>query len=452
MKKTKKEKIGVGLKLQKMNYIMAIITLAISVLLFVAMYYTSEGYRKLRSTTEDYIVWTKSANQMQIGSDYLTEQARLYAITGKKDYLDNYFTEKNVNRRRDNALEVIREEFEGSEVYDALQKAMDESVALMQKEYCSMRLKADSKGYDLTQFPEEIQNIDVSAYDGKSAEEKAEVARNMVFDDEYEGSKAVIYSHTSACLERLESEVSSRQAEATDEMKNLLVREQLLIIAFIAVVFCIVVLTAVKVFVPLIRAVPQIQAEKPIPVIGSYEYRFLAKTYNRMYEANRESKEKLAYEASHDALTGVLNRKGFEKVLERRELRLKAFLLLDVDDFKTINDSYGHAVGDRVLMVVAKRLSEAFTDGEYICRLGGDEFAVLSTVVSVDKETIEKKIAHINEELKNSGEDMPSVSVSAGVTFYTSGMSRRDLFRQADSALYATKHRGRCGCSFYEGK
>lgn len=452
MKKTKKEKIGGGLKLQKMNYIMAIITLVISVLLFVAMYYTSEGYRKLRSTTEDYIVWTKSANQMQIGSDYLTEQVRLYAITGKKDYLDNYFTEKNVNHRRDNALEVIREEFEGSEVYDALQKAMDESVALMQTEYCSMRLKADSRGYDLTQFPEEIQNIDVSAYDGKSAEEKAEVARNMVFDDEYEGSKAVIYSHTSACLERLESEVSSRQAEATDGMRNLLVREQLLIVAFIAVVFCIVVLTSVKVFVPLIRAVPQIQAEKPIPVIGAYEYRFLAKTYNRMCETTRESKEKLAYEASHDALTDVLNRKGFERVLGRRELKVSAFLLLDVDDFKSINDSHGHAVGDRVLTMVAQKLTEVFTDGEYICRLGGDEFAVLSTVASLNKEDIKQKIELLNEELKEKEDDMPAVSVSAGVSFYVTGMSKRDLFRQADSALYTTKHHGRCGCSFYEEK
>ena len=450
MKKKKKELISGGLRLQKMNYLMAAITLVISVLLLISTYHTSVGYKKLQGTTDDYISCTKSANQMQAGSDYLTEQVRLFVITGKKDYLDNYFTEKNVTRRRDNALKAIRNDFSGNEAYESLRKAMDESVALMQKEYCAMRLKVDSEGYDLTQYPEEIQNVDVSAYEGKNAAEKAEAARDMVFDDEYEGSKAIIYANTNACLERLEAEVSARQGTATDDMKMLLLREQLLIIAFIVIVLCIVILTAIKVFVPLIRAVPQIREEKPIPVIGAYEFRFLAKTYNRMYEANRESKEKLAYEASHDALTGILNRMGFERVLERRELKIKAFLLLDVDDFKTINDNHGHAAGDRVLMTIAKKLGEVFTEGEYICRLGGDEFAVLSTSDSLDKTAIKQKICRINKELKNVEEDVPVVSVSAGVAFYAKGMSKRDLFRQADSALYDTKNHGRCGCSFYE--
>ncbi|MBO4539484.1 MAG: GGDEF domain-containing protein [Clostridia bacterium] len=451
--KTKKKKTkgtsGGGIRLQKMNYVMAAITLAISVLLIIATYRTSEGYKQLKNSTDDYIAWNKSANDMQAGSDYLTEQVRLFVITGQKTYLDNYFYEADVAKRRDKSLNKIKEEFFGTEAYVSLEKALQESLTLMSREYYAMRLKAESAGYDLTSYPEKIRSVEISDEDqALSARQKDEKAREMVFDDVYEGEKAIISANTTACLNKLEEEVAERQAAASDRLRVLISREMVLIIAFIAIVICIVVLTTLKVFVPLIRAVPRIREERPIPVTGAYEYRFLAKTYNRMYEANLERKEHLAYEASHDALTGVLNRNGLEHLLERKELKITACLLADVDNFKAINDTYGHGAGDNVLVEVAAKMNEVF-GGEYLCRVGGDEFAILFTNPT-NKEDIRGKIDRINQSEERPRDDLPAVSISAGVAFSQKGINKKTLFKQADAALYEMKKHGEHGCGFAE--
>ena len=109
---------------------------------------------------------------------------------------------------------------------------------------------------------------------------------------------------------------------------------------------------------------------------GSYEFRYLAKTYNKMYEAFKQSIENLNYEASHDSLTGVYNRAGYDVVKQSLDLKSTAVLIIDADNFKKINDMYGHLVGDQVLKKIEDALRAAFRSEDYICRVGGDEFWV----------------------------------------------------------------------------
>ena len=83
------------------------------------------------------------------------------------------------------------------------------------------------------------------------------------------------------------------------------------------------------------------------------ELRYVTRTYNKVLFDNREIREKLSHEASHDALTGLLNRGAYDLLMEDTDREHMALIIIDVDHFKIINDTYGHAVGDRILKKVA---------------------------------------------------------------------------------------------------
>lgn len=171
------------------------------------------------------------------------------------------------------------------------------------------------------------------------------------------------------------------------------------------------------------------------------------------------------YRAEHDALTGILNRAAFERITNslRSNPHPLAFALLDVDNFKGINDTYGHDIGDAILKKVAHILITHFRESDVAFRFGGDEFALILTNYDDDKRGfIIRKFAEINEMLQHLGtasihhenasdttEELPPVSVSAGAAFSINGYSDL-LFKQADSALYQIKKGGKGSCGIFE--
>ena len=441
-----------GVSMQKLNLVMAVVTLGISVLLLYAVYRTGIGYQSMRDTTDRYIDKQQRAFDLQISSDYLTEQVRCFTVTGERIYLDNYFEEANVTRRRDKALEALSEDMADSEAYNNLTAAMEKSVTLMDREYYAMRLTVDAFGYNLSDFPAEVRNVALdAAAQALSPEEKETLARAMVFDDNYHAQKQAISDSMQKCLNALVEETDREMGGATDGLHRLIKTEQWLIIIMIIVVLSIVLLTFLLVISPLLRAVIKVRADQPLPVRGSYEFRFLAKTYNLMYEANRESKEQLAYEATHDQLTKLYNRSGFEFLRKNVDFDNAALLLFDVDKFKRVNDSNGHDIGDDVLVKVAEVVRGAFRSGDYICRIGGDEFAAIMIAAGRSNiPLIRGKINYINKLLANTDDGLPPVSISCGVAFGGAGLEIRDIYRQADVALYSVKNAGGRGCSFFE--
>ena len=185
-------------------------------------------------------------------------------------------------------------------------------------------------------------------------------------------------------------------------------------------------------------------------ITGSYEFKYLALTYNDIYELNAANEEMLRYRAEHDPMTGIMNRGAFEnlkKLMEVKAIPL-AFLIIDVDKFKLVNDNFGHEVGDLVLKKVAKLLQESFRATDYPARIGGDEFAVILTDMTVEMQpVIEGKIQKMNEILMNPEDGLPQVSLSVGGAFSEKGFTE-DLYKRADVALYEVKEHGRCGCRF----
>jgi diguanylate cyclase (GGDEF)-like protein/PAS domain S-box-containing protein len=169
----------------------------------------------------------------------------------------------------------------------------------------------------------------------------------------------------------------------------------------------------------------------------------------------KQIEEQLIHKALHDELTGLPNRTLFldrlEVAFERTSRARDGYagvLFLDIDHFKIVNDSLGHAVGDQLLISVAQRLKKCIRLGDTIARFGGDEFAILMDGIHTDAEAIQ--IAErIQEELSQSlfledQEIYPSASI--GIVFTTHHYpAKEDLLRDADTAMYMAKHNGR-GC------
>lgn len=145
-------------------------------------------------------------------------------------------------------------------------------------------------------------------------------------------------------------------------------------------------------------------------------------TYNDVYEENQENQKLLRHEADHDDLTKAFNRGAFNRLLQLYESGNTdyALIIIDADNFKSINDTYGHAAGDMVLQRIADVVKKEFRSMDYICRIGGDEFTVIMVEVSrKHRDIIARKLTSINKELSFAKENTPAISLSMGVALIT---------------------------------
>ncbi|WP_229069070.1 EAL domain-containing protein [Actinoplanes sp. DH11] len=169
----------------------------------------------------------------------------------------------------------------------------------------------------------------------------------------------------------------------------------------------------------------------------------------------REVQDRLSYEASHDMLTGLANRALFGKRVAAAVTgdgpgTPVSVVLVDLDDFKTVNDTLGHATGDALLVHVAERMRNSVRPTDTVARLGGDEFAILfDTATGADVDQVLTRIAAaLLEPAVIDGEPM-TVRASFGVVDGRGGDDPGDLLRQADIAMYEAKERGEGGYERY---
>ncbi|QWL05425.1 putative bifunctional diguanylate cyclase/phosphodiesterase [Shewanella indica] len=183
-----------------------------------------------------------------------------------------------------------------------------------------------------------------------------------------------------------------------------------------------------------------------------------AKQRASMALALRQSHEKLKELAEHDSLTKLVNRYGFELCLNRTLSQVKrhqdmlAVILLDLDDFKGINDTLGHQVGDILLVEVANRLSAALREGDLIARLGGDEFVVLVTESEnrYFPMAVANRLQQAFEEPFPLGEHEVLIGASIGIAVYSDSVcDSSELLKCADIAMYRAKKNGRNQIQFY---
>jgi len=217
-------------------------------------------------------------------------------------------------------------------------------------------------------------------------------------------------------------------------------------------------------FIPAVYAQSFTAVEQFLTLIGTFSLTSIGgvlakREIQRGRNAVQAAKELAEREARVDVLTGLANRRAFTETVDkaiaqsqRRNFNLAtahsehAFLLmLDIDYFKRVNDSYGHSAGDIVLAEVAKALKIAVRDSEFVARLGGEEFAILVECDNIDAVLLagERFRACIENLVIEAADVKIEITTSVGVGQMVTGDSLDSLLQKADSSLYSAKEQGR---------
>ena len=420
-----KKKRGKGIPLQTIIIVMLAISAVISCVLLYFMYRTSVSYDTMRTATQNYMDCQGAASDLREGSDYLTNQVRSYLITEDVEHVVLYYNEALVTRSRDKAVDRVREYLVDERAIGQLNSALQISDQLMETEEYAMRLMVAGLGDDITRYPAPLQEIELTAEDAQlPPQEQQEKARSMVFTSDYESVKEEIIARINQGIDVLMTTMLGEQVTSSERLLHVLHAQQVLIGGLTLSLLLVAVVIFSTVINPLRRQINGISKDQLLSEEGSSELQYLARTYNEMYTQNQRATEKLNYEATHDALTGLYN---------------------------PINDKYGHDVGDQVLRSVADTLQSSFRGEDMVCRIGGDEFSVImNNADSGLTELVRSKMRRVADKLAHPPEGVPPVTLSVGVAFSDQQSQGRDLFKCADLALYGVKDAGRNGCGFYD--
>ena len=167
-----------------------------------------------------------------------------------------------------------------------------------------------------------------------------------------------------------------------------------------------------------------------------------------IFRKSRKEKEQLMVRAQRDSLTGLYNKETTQNLISEivSDGKMHGFMILDIDFFKSVNDTYGHAVGDKVLSAVGNLFQMQFRNQDIVGRIGGDEFIILMRDIQ-NNEIIEERINCLFEQVRNLS--VPElgearITLSAGVAISPKdGNTFMELYRHADKALYKVKSEGK---------
>lgn len=312
-----------------------------------------------------------------------------------------------------------------------------------------MKLVIEAKDY--TDYPEILKEIRLNENDLKlSSDKKMQLATELVLNDDYYTQKEEIRKNQHESLTELENLTFNEEETALNDLHTQVIIVVIMIVIHTVAILFLIVLTSHLGIKPVLEAVERIKDDDPIPEIGANEFRYLAHTYNKMYSIYKGSLDRLNFKASHDELTGAYNRSGYELLISSVDMETTHMILFDLDNFKSINDTYGHETGDRVLIKLVKTLQNNFRSDDYICRIGGDEFVVFMVHTNqTHKQLIATKISNINKQLSDVEDGLPPISVSVGIVYGTDAEDNSKLFEKADEAMYRSKQGGKKTCTFY---
>ena len=443
------------ISIRTVSIVIFLITVVIGGMLALISSECTRQFQNLQDETERFIQCESALQQMQAGSDYLEKQVSQYVQTGQYIHMDFYLKEIRETQRYEKACDYLQQEFGGTTAIKPLESAVAYEEKLREQEFYIMRLMAEVSFADEALWPEEIRGIALTAEDAAlEQEQKQERALEILNGHAYKILRTNEDNYIVGAKQALGQQTRNNQNHAQTVFQDVYLKFETGVAVLIVLVLLICIILWKLVIAPLKMYGKSIVKGEIFPVAGAKELPELATTYNKVYQENLVAQKLIRHEAEHDALTDALNRGAFEKILSIYEQgdTFFAMIMVDVDVFKQVNDTYGHSVGDKILVKVANNLQREFRSIDYICRIGGDEFAIVMVDVGSDlKEVVREKIAQVNENLSNPTDGLPAVSISVGVAFSDRENPGDSIFKDADKALYKVKKNGRHNCGFYEG-
>ena len=280
-----------GVSLRVIHMAMVVCAVVVCLLLVYSTYQSGSVFTTLSTATGNYITRQKAAHDLMEASDYLTENVQRFTLEGDTRFLDNYFEEAFVNRRREASITSMSENEAEKSLVGQLQEALDESMSLMYREYYAMKLVLDAK--EIRYDQEKLRGVELKETDAMlTADQKMDLAQSMVMGTEYYSHKEIIRTKLKTSLEMLDKLMAATRQETADNLNRELTVVRLVIIVLTVVILGLIGLTAYLGTIPLMNAEKQIEKDQPIEVRGAMEFRSLARGYNKMHDKLYGNKEK----------------------------------------------------------------------------------------------------------------------------------------------------------------
>lgn len=440
---------GNGIRISSLMIIMIIFILVSCGCMLYYNIILDAKYEAVLESDELYKSCQYKTKLMTESTSNLAMQIQYFVRTQEINYMTAYATEYN-SGKRERAIEGLSAS--SDEKY--LIKAKQNSDFLVEKDIHIMKLIVRAKNIEKRYVPLMVQEYVLPEDElYMSSSDKLKLAENMLYSNAYMNLRKRINSDTNEYSNRVLNHENSLLQYNEADMRNHIRIQQLLciIVIVILLVFCLVFYEMViKVLRNYVKFIINNQSLTPM---GVFEMRYLATAYNANVTKTKKKEKQLEKQARYDALTGVLNRGAMEhyiiEKLEEEEWN-GAFIIIDVDKFKLINDNYGHEMGDKILKLVAYTLVQSFRNDDVVGRLGGDEFAIwLSNLPEEHLHYITERFETINKQLTSPNTSFPAISLSVGITLCQEGDDFKAVYNRADKALYYVKEHGRCGFRIY---
>lgn len=302
-----------------------------------------------------------------------------------------------------------------------LKQALALSDALAEWEIHAFALMAAARGTIRT-APVQVQEYTLPLKERQLPDdEKKALAEQIVHGQEYYSYKNKIYEKLNDFETSIMERTEERLMVETESISSLLHVQNVFEIVEELVIICLALLLYRQVTVVLRKYIRSISRDEAITPGGTSELRYLAAVINQYIALQSQRQKELRTIAELDALTQIPNRRALEDFMRRMFQRGDmhgALVLLDVDDFKRINDNYGHDLGDAALQNLVAQIHECIRADDFFARFGGDEFVIWMDGIQLgDVEAIKEKIQEVNHRTVLVANMTMRISVSAGRHF-----------------------------------
>lgn len=439
-----------GISIKAINVWFVVIIILFSCGALAANYLIEKKYNEAAVLQKTMMACNDAANTLQSESDELTMCVINYVDNAAEKSMWQYYT------IIDNKLR--EKEIKKAEKYNvdctALREALKLSDELAEREAHAFKL-VSMANKTLETAPIQVKNY-VLPQDEEtlSAKEKETLAKRLIHSSTYNIYKRAIYQKIDVFQKEILAQTEENLMNETE-----VVARYLYYLRFIALfgVFMVIHMSVVlyrKVTVVLSKYIKSMSENRYVEESGTQELKYLGRVFNSGLALQNERQEELRLEAEADALTRAASRRATENFM-RKKLAQKdmcgAFVFVDADNFKAVNDTYGHNAGDALLKQLVREMTNIFGVKDFIGRIGGDEFAVwLEGVTPENVQAVCNKIDGIKAKHRLPNGEEIAVYVSAGLTFCKPGDSYDAVSKRADAALYQKKRSGKHGCAVYK--
>ncbi len=427
---------------------------------------------ELKSIENNRHLMMKKASELRQTSDDLTRCARTYTVTGDTKYKDNYFTILNIRKgtapRPKNYDGIYWDLSEQARIHrHPLGKKVslrDEMKALPYIKYEFERLrKAAASSKDLVILEIKAFNAMKGLYKDNSGEytingeADQQFSIKLLHSEEFHRAKEEIMLPIDDVLfslkKRIEKEIDVANFKIEQTFQKIFI---LLILAFTALIIAMFMIRK-KVLLPISSLTKTIlsfqKGEKNIikTIYNDDEIGLMTEQFFTMKQKLDDDYDAIEKLALTDSLTKISNRRGFFehsgelfKLTQRTKAPL-TLMILDIDFFKKVNDTYGHIVGDEILKHLVKNIKKMLRDSDIFARFGGEEFIVLlpQTDINGALEVAEKIRSSVETNTYTDEEVTVPITISIGISQWNNERELKQLIQRTDEALYVAKDTGR---------